>query len=150
MKLQKRLAAQVIGCSTKRIIFDENRLDDIKEAITKADIKNLISAGSIIAIQKKGISRGRANKRRLQKKKGRSKGYGSRKGKITARGESPKRLWINRVRLQRKFVALLRDKKYVDKPTYKDLYRKIKGGFFRSKGHISVYLEEKGILKAKK
>ena len=38
----------------------------------------------------------------------------------------------------------------IDKKTFNDLYRKSKGGFFRSKGHIIVYLEEKGILKGTK
>ena len=38
LNLQKRLAANVIGCSEKRVVFDPSRLEDIKEAITKTDI----------------------------------------------------------------------------------------------------------------
>ena len=150
MKLQKRLAAAVIGCSEKKIVFDENRLDEIKEAITKADIKNLIRTGSIIVLQKRGISRSRTNERKRQKAKGRLSGHGSRKGSANARSEGRKRIWINKVRLQRRFASALLNSNKVDKMTYKDLYRKIKGGYFRSKGHIIVYLEEKGILKAQK
>ena len=150
MKLQKRLAANVFGCSKKRVLFDESRLDEIKEAITKRDIKGLISTGAIIEKQKTGISRARANKRMIQKRKGLRRGHGSRKGLATARGESSKRLWINKVRLQRKFISALKNSNKIDKMLYKDLYRKTKGGFFRSKGHILVYLEEKGILKNEK
>ena len=42
LKVQKRLSAQVMGCSEKRVIFDPARLNDIKEAITKKDIKLLV------------------------------------------------------------------------------------------------------------
>jgi len=42
LNLQKRLAAQILKCSEKRIQLDTTRLSDIKEAITKADIKSLI------------------------------------------------------------------------------------------------------------
>ena len=150
MNLQKRLASQILGCSPKRVLFDENRLDDIKEAITKPDVKRLIGNGAIIELQKRGISRARANKRKLQKAKGRRRGHGSRKGRAGARGENSKTLWVNKVRLQRRFAAALKNSNKVDKETYKDLYRKIKGGFFRSKSHIIVYLEEKGILKGTK
>ena len=149
MKLQKRLAAQVIGCSPKKILFDDTRLDDIKEAITKADIRHLISSGTIIALQKKGISRGRANKRKRQKSKGRRRGHGSRKGRFNARGENRKRMWVNKVRLQRCFASELKKTKRINKDIYNELYRKIKGGFFRSKGHMLVYLGERGILKVK-
>jgi len=150
MRLQKRLAAAVLGCSTKKIVFDDNKLDEIKEAITKADIRSLISRGTIIQEQKKGISKGRANKNKAQKRKGRKRGQGSRKGRATARGENSKRTWINKVRLQRTFIASLKKGEHIDGKTYRDLYRKVKGGFFRSKRHVSLFLEEKGILKAKK
>ena len=150
MNLQKRLASQVLGCSPKRILFDETRSDEIKEAITRSDVKRLIGSGAIIELQKTGISRARANKRKTQKAKGRRTGHGSRKGRAGARGENSKTLWVNKVRLQRRFAAALKNSNKVDKETYKDLYRKIKGGFFRSKNHIIVYLEEKGILKGTK
>jgi len=150
MNLQKRLASQVLGCSPKRVLFDENKLDEIKEAITKMDVKRLIGNGAIIELQKRGISRARANKRKTQKAKGRRRGHGSRKGTAGARGENSKTLWVNKVRLQRRFAAALKNENKIDKDTFKDLYRKIKGGYFRSKNHIIVYLEEKGILKSTK
>ena len=150
MRLQKRLAANVLGCSEKRVLFDRNKLDEIKEAITKADIKNLINQGSIIELQKRGISRSRANKRKIQKSKGLRRGHGSRKGKAGARGEDSKTRWVNKIRLQRRFISALKNSNRIDKQTYKDLYKKSKGGFFRSKGHIIVYLEAKGRFKGTK
>lgn len=146
MNLQKRLAAQVLGCSPKRILFDENNLDAIKEAITKADVRRLIGQGSIIVLPKRGVSRSRAKERQDQKQKGRRRGQGSRKGMASAR-EDPKQSWMNRVRLQRRYIASLKKLKKVDNVIYRELYGKVKGGFFRSKRHIELYLEERDILK---
>ncbi len=149
MNVQKRLAAKILGCSAKRVLFDENKLDQISQAITTADVRNLISQGAIIGLQKKGVSKGRSNEKKSQQSKGRARGHGSRKGLASARGETKKRLWINKVRLQREFLVALKVGKHIDGSLYRDLYRKVKGGYFRSKRHVSLYLEEKGILKAK-
>ena len=62
LKLQKRLAASILGCSEKRIVFDTDRLEDIKEAITKLDIRSLIADKAIKAKPIKGVSRVRARK----------------------------------------------------------------------------------------
>ena len=43
LKPQKRIAAQVLKCSPKKIVFDTEKLSEIKEAITKQDIKTLIT-----------------------------------------------------------------------------------------------------------
>ena len=42
LKIQKRLAAQILKTSKNNIQLDSSRLEEIKEAITKADIKSLI------------------------------------------------------------------------------------------------------------
>jgi large subunit ribosomal protein L19e len=142
MKLntQKRLASKITGASYKRIKFDEDRLEDIKKAITKQDLKGLIKDNAIAVLPKQGVSRGRAKAIHAQKKKGRRSGQGTRKGRAGARF-SKKRTWINRVRLQRDFISELREKKIVDNHTYWELYLKVKGGFFRSKRHIKLYLD---------
>ena len=59
---QKRLAADLCKCSIKRIRFDEDRLEDIKEAITKVDIRGLINDRAIIKLPARGVSRSRARK----------------------------------------------------------------------------------------
>lgn len=141
LSLQKRLAAAVSNCSEKRIKFDTERLDEIKEAIIKADIRSLIKDKAIIVKKKKSQSRSGARYIKKQKRKGRQKGYGSRKGKKGAR-QKKKKTWINKVRLQRNFISMLRTKKIITKPVYRELYLKVKGGFFRSKRHIKLYIEE--------
>ena len=146
MKLntQKRLAAQILKCSPKRVIFDQASLEDIKESITKADIRGLINDGVITRKQKKGISRGRARKRAIQKRKGRQQGPGSRKGKKTSRLPR-KRLWMNTIRSQRDLIRRLKQKGVISKQSYRELYLKCKGGFFRSRRHIKLYLQEHGL-----
>lgn len=149
LKLQKRLAADVMGCSEKRVLLDPDRLSDIKEAITKLDIRSLISDKAIKKKPVKGISRVRARKTALQKRKGKRKGAGSRKGKKTAR-ISKKRIWIGKIRVQRAFLKELRDKDLISKADYHSLYSKSKGGFFRSKRHIKLYIEERRLVKKMK
>lgn len=145
LTVQKRLASQMLKCSEKRIIFDSDRLDEIKEAITKIDIRALIKKKAITRKPMKSVSRGRARKTRVQKIKGKQKGIGSRKGKKTARTPK-KREWINKIRSQKKLLRLLKDKEVIDKKTYRVLYLKSKGGFFRSRRHIKLYIKEGGLV----
>jgi len=145
-KLQKKLAADVLKCSQKRVIFDKDRLADIKEAITKADIKSLVAGKAIRKRPVKGVSKARARVQLVQKRKGKRKGKGSRKGKRTSR-LSKKAAWINSVRAQRNLLKDLRDKEIISKSNYQKLYRKSKGGFFRSRRHIKMYIEEHNLAK---
>ncbi|NIA04136.1 MAG: 50S ribosomal protein L19e [Nitrospiraceae bacterium] len=141
LKLQKRLAAKVMKCSPKRIVFNPARLDEIKEAITSSDIRLLISGKAIWKNPKKGISRARANELKVKKSKGQRKGLGSRKGTSNAR-ESRKKVWINKIRKQRQFLKKLRDKRVLGNNQYRKLYLKSKSGFFRSLRHFKMYLND--------
>ena len=148
MKLQKKLAARILKSSPNRIKLKTEELPKIKEAITKADIKGLINKGLIKRKQVRGKGNFHTRKRKIQKRKGRQKGKGSRKGKAGAR-ENPKRKWINKVRAQRNLLKTLKDKKYISNDIFKKLYRKVKGGFFRSKRHIKLFIDEQGLVKKK-
>ena len=146
LKLQKRLASEVLKCSTKRVHFREEDIAEIKEAITRRDIKALADDGAILKKQEKGISRYRARKNQHQKRKGLRKGLGSRKGSKKARS-GDKRVWVNKIRVLRGFIRTLRDKEIVAKDIYKQLFSKVKGGFFRSKRHIKVFIEERQLVR---
>ncbi|MGM5480944.1 MAG: 50S ribosomal protein L19e [Nanobdellota archaeon] len=141
LSVQKRLAASVLDCSPKRVQFAPDRVNDIKEAITKSDIKSLINDGTIKKIPIKGVSRARANKRLVQRRKGLQRGAGKRKGKKTAIVPR-KEAWMSRIRVQREFLKELREKEIIDRMVFKDLYAKSKGGFFRNKRHIKIYIDE--------
>lgn len=149
LSVQKRISASILKSGKNRVVFDTTRLNEIKEAITKSDIRKLIADGAIKSRQKKGISSFRTNKLRLQKRKGKRKGYGSRKGTKTARTPR-KRAWITKVRVQRGFIKLLQTKKLVAPETYTKVYRMIKGNQFRSKRHLKLYLGENNLFLKKK
>jgi large subunit ribosomal protein L19e len=146
LTLQKRLASDAMGVSSKRIRFDPASLEDIKEAITKQDVRSLIGEGIIKVLPARGVSRSRANKIRKQKRKGLRRGSGSRKGTAGARNPS-KRVWINRVRSQRAFLRKIFEKGIVTHEVYKDLYYKSGGGLFRSTKHIQIYMDERSLVK---
>jgi large subunit ribosomal protein L19e len=147
MKLgpQKRLAANLLNTGVNRVRFDQNKLEEIKEAITKEDLRALIREKAIFKDETNSQSRGRARNDLIQKRKGRGKGPGRKKGKKGAR-TNKKEDWMNRVRSQRKIIKSLKDKKQISNKDYRTLYLKSKGGFFRSKRHIIMYMEEKKLI----
>ena len=150
MKLnpQRRLAASVFGCSKKRVRFDQEALESISEAITKQDIRELIDQGVIQKLPKTGQSRVRANKRLVQRRKGRQSGPGSYKGKRTARLPRKKE-WMDKIRAQRSHLKSLRENGEISSQTFRALYNKARGGFFRSKRHISLYIQEQNLAEDK-
>ncbi|MFH1848729.1 MAG: 50S ribosomal protein L19e [archaeon] len=137
LKIQKRLAASILKASPKRVKFDTTRIEDIKEAITKEDVRKLLADKAITAKPKRGISRGRLTTSK--------QGAGSRKGKKTARLPQ-KGVWMAKIRAQRQLLKTLRDSGKIGKTIYHDLYRKSKGGFFRSVRHIKLYIEEHKLI----
>ena len=139
LKLQKVLAAKTFKVGKDRVKLNFESREDIKNAITKADIRELTEAGDIKVLPLVGTSRHRARARKAKQKKGRQKGHGRRKGKASARTPS-KTEWINRVRLQRKTLAELKEKGELTSSNHRMLYLKSKGGFFRSKKHLLQYI----------
>ena len=142
---RKRIIASMLKIGETRVWIDPERLNDVKEAITKADLRNLVRDGAIKVKPVVGVSKGRFREHLTQKRKGRRQGKGSRQGKKTSR-LSRKTSWVNMVRTQRDLATILKNKKLIQNNVYKDLRHKIKGGFFRSRRHIKLYLEDKGIL----
>ena len=138
LSMQRRLASDLLKAGENRVVFNVEMLDEIKEAITREDIKSLISKGAISAKKKKGVSRARAKILHEQRKKGRRKGVGKRKGAQKARTPK-KRAWINKIRPQREFLVVLKEKKRVNNTQYRKLYRLAKAGYFRSKRHLKLY-----------
>jgi len=141
LKVQKRLASQILNCSPDRVVFDNDRLDDIKQAITNRDLRLLIGDGAISKKAGNFTSKFRARKIKVQKTKGRRAGPGSRKGKEASRSK-PKLTWMRTIRVQREFIKILLDKDIITRLAYRDLYLKSKGGYFRSRRHIKLYLQE--------
>ncbi|ABS55068.1 Ribosomal protein L19e [Methanoregula boonei 6A8] len=137
---QKRIAASILKCGVNRVWFDPERLSDIQNAISREDLRGLITDGAIKAHQKKGVSRGRARVRTAQRAYGHRKGAGKRKGAQGARTPS-KRSWIQKIRAIRKVLVTLRDEGTIDRHLYRVLYRKAAGGQFRSVAHMKAQME---------
>nr|WP_173391281.1 50S ribosomal protein L19e [Thermococcus paralvinellae] len=146
MRMQRRIAAEILKCGENRIWIDPERIEDVKSAITREDIKRLIKEGVIKKKPIKGQSTYRAKIRHEQRKKGRHRGPGSRKGKKTARMGKKER-WIMTIRALRKELRKLKAEKKIDVHTYRRLYIRAKGGQFKNKHQLYLFLEERGILK---
>ena len=55
------MAADILKCGENRVYFDPYLIEDIKMAITREDIRNLIKEGIIQKRYKQGISNSRKN-----------------------------------------------------------------------------------------
>ncbi len=146
LKLQKRLAASLLKVGITKVKFDSEKLAEIKDAITKSDVRRLIGQKAIAVKNVNEQSRYRARLNIIQKRKGRRQGIGSRKGRKTARLPN-KEVWINKIRVQRSLLKTLKNKNLLTSKIYRNLYRKAKGGFFRSERHLKLYMEEHKIIK---
>jgi large subunit ribosomal protein L19e len=142
---KRRMAASILKVGRGRVWFDPEESEDIEEAVTRADIRGLIHDGVIQAKPVIGTSRGRANFKKAQKAKGRRSGQGSRKGAKGARFPK-KRRWISTIRPVRKMLLELREAKKIDSATHRKLYGMAKGGIFKSKAHLNMYLKEKKLI----
>ena len=148
MKGKKSLAARVLKTSASKVRFATDALEDIKKAITKSDIRGLVAIGKIVKKGTNQQSRVRARKIATQKRKGRRKGHGTRKGgknSIVTRKEK----WMAKVRVQRVFLKELREKELLSPKNYRSLYAKSKGGYFRNRRHIKLYMSEHHLIDKK-
>lgn len=141
LRTQKRIAASVLKIGESRVWISPDHEEEVAKAITRHDIKGLINRNVIQAKPKKGVSRGRAKKLHAQRKKGRRRGHGRRKGSLYARVPK-KRVWINKVRPLRRFLKLLKDKDILDSSEYRALYGRVKGNFFRNVSHLKTHIEK--------
>lgn len=137
--MQKRLASKILKVGESRVWLDPSKGKDIEAAITKTDIRKLIQKGYVKAIPPK-------IKRHLARKE--SKGLGRRKGKKYSVIHS-KRKWISTIRPLRRMLKEMKMENEIDNQSYRKLYRLVKGGMFRSRSHLRIYMEQHGLLKKK-
>ncbi len=149
LEMQKRLSSKVAKVGLARVKINPENVDQVKEAITKADIRDLIDNKVIEILPLVRNSKARARLRAKAKKKGRQSGPGSKVGTKNARTPT-KRVWINRIRLQRKIIKSFKDSGRLSTGDWKILYYRAKGGFFRNKRHLLQTLEQGKLLKEKK
>jgi large subunit ribosomal protein L19e len=127
LKKKKILAAKALKVGKERIIFLKPRLEEIKEAITKQDIRDLKKDGAIVIKENKGRRKfQRSPKRRV--------------GKIRKRVNKRKREYIILTRNLRRVILELKNQKRISKEAWLDLRKKIKNKFFKNKTQLKDYI----------
>jgi len=142
LKTTKRIAGALLKRGISSIRIKPSAVEDATKALTKDDVRNLISKGSIYAVKEKhnmSIYSKILNKKRS---KGRKRGRGRRKGTLNARAG---RTYPKRIRAQRRVLDILKDDKSVNNETFKELYRLVKGGNFASKASLLNHIKAMGI-----
>jgi large subunit ribosomal protein L19e len=132
LKNKKQLAIRTLKIGKERIIFLESRKDEIKEAITKQDIRDLITNGAIIIKEIKG-------RRKIQKRK-RQRNSGSIKKKVNKR----KQEYVKITRKLRAYGKEMLNQEKISKEELKDIRKKIKNRYFKSQANLKNYI---GVLK---
>ena len=124
---KKELAKRTLKVGKGRIVFLESRLDEIKEAITKQDIRDLKMEGAIVIKNIKG-------RRKVKKKK--KKGVGNIRKKIKTR----KKDYVIMTRKLRGYVSEIRKQSGISKKEESEIRKKIRNNMFRSKAHLKEYI----------
>jgi large subunit ribosomal protein L19e len=126
LKKKKQLAMRTFGVGEKRVMFLEPRLDEIKEALTKQDMRDLVKDGAIIIKPIKG--------KRKQERKKKSRSTGNVRKKVNKR----KQEYVAITRKLRKYLFEIESK--LTKKEKEDLRKKIRNRFFASKSEFKNYL----------
>lgn len=124
LKNKKKLIARVLKVGVDRVILDQNRMEEIKEAITRQDIKDL---------KKQGIIKMRVKKGKKKKMKRKTK---KRAGSIKKRVKRRKQDYVKITRKLRDYIKNLKGKKEITTEQYKKLRKRIRARDFRDLAHL--------------
>ncbi len=136
---KKRLVSRMYGVGLKRISFDPDHLDDISDAITRENVRSLVTANTIKIKQITGTSRGRARLKKIQKKKRGTK-QGSKKGRKGAR-VGKKEVYVIKVRGLRRRLKIAKDRREITNKDFWAIYKKINGNTVRNIAHLRTIIE---------
>ncbi len=130
LDLKKILAAKTLNVGKERIIFNNYRLDEIKEAITRQDIKDLFKSGAIIIKEIKG--------RRKNIKRKNKRGH----GKIKKRVKDKKKEYVKITRKLRSYLKELKKQNKITKDKYYEIRSYVKNRKFKNKKSLKEYLQQ--------
>ncbi len=141
LRAKKRLVSRIVGVGVHRVKFDNDHLDDITDAITRVNIRSLITANTIKIKRIVGTSHGRATLKKIQRRKRGTK-QGSKKGRKGAR-VGKKRVHITKVRALRYRLKVSKDRKEITNKEFWELYKKVGGNTIRNVAHLRSLIDEK-------
>lgn len=141
----RRIAAEEFKSGLSRVWIDTNSLDQIDEAASRSDVRELINRHVIQVKQKKGNSNGRLKKRIVQRSKERRRGPGSIRGTKYARFPRKAR-WMKTIRALRDELRTLKAEDKIDQKAYRKFYSQIKGGTIKSRAQLRSHMKSSGYL----
>jgi len=143
LRAKRAIAASILRCGVNRVWIDPERIADVAQAITKADIRKLISEGAVGARPVAGVSRARAKAIAIQKYKGRRSGHGVRKGRKFARTPR-KSAWMSRIRAIRAELRALKAAGELTPREYRRLYHLADSGSIKTRAQVRSMVKRKG------
>ncbi|MEE8179253.1 MAG: 50S ribosomal protein L19e [Nitrosopumilaceae archaeon] len=141
LRAKKRLVSRIVGVGLHRVKFDNDHLDDIADAITRVNIRSLLTANTIKIKRIVGTSHGRATLKKIQRRKRGTK-QGSKKGRKGAR-VGKKRVHITKVRALRHRLKVSKDRKEITNKEFWELYKMVGGNTIRNVAHLRSLIDEK-------
>ncbi|MCL6500724.1 MAG: 50S ribosomal protein L19e [Candidatus Pacearchaeota archaeon] len=140
LSLQRRIAARVLGVGENRVWFDPSRVNEIKEAITREDIRVLIKEKAIKEKAVVGIKRRAGKLRQFRKRKGRVRGIGKRKKTLNKH----KKEYIRKIRKLRRCIYEMSAEKKIGTIQKRRLMRLSKAGMIKNRKEIAGLVEKWG------
>ncbi len=129
LRNKKELASKTAGLGKGKVVFVKERLPEIKEAITKQDMRELIKSGAI----KIKPNEGRKTNVSRKNKRG--------AGKIKIKVNKRKQEYVVITRKLRKYVAELKKQGKITVEEAKEIRKKIRNRVFKSKANLKIYIE---------
>lgn len=125
---KKELAARTLGVGVGRIRFNSASIGEIKEAITKQDIRDLVAAKAIFINPIKGRKANTPRKRR-------------RAGSIRMRPNNRKREYIVLTRKLRSYLSEIRKQGKITNEEFTTLRKGVRSKLFRNKNNLKEHIQ---------
>jgi large subunit ribosomal protein L19e len=127
LRNKKELAAKTLGVGKSRIVFSESRLSEIKEALTKQDIKDLKKDGAILVKEIRGRKK---NFKKTRKST----------GNIRKKVNKKKQEYVKLTRKLRRYTAEIKKQGGLIRDEVKLIRIKIRNRLFKSKANLKEYI----------
>ena len=139
--MQRRLAASVLKIGQHKVWLDPMRINDVKDALTKVDIEELIKDNAIkskIKMKKKeNVEIAKKYPKKKARKRRRSTGH------IRKKLKKRKEKYVKLIRKLRKFLKMLRLNGTLTTKEHNYLRKLAKAGQFKSRRHLQEHIKEK-------